>query len=849
MFHPFLRRTQWFLLMGSLMSFWGCANMMETMPTPPAFLAPIELRGTYDADIPTHEANSIKSASLVLDGAVPYLFIHVATHFESAGDEERSIHFFNRAINEFRKRNNVSGEGSAVSRKISALVRFGNLQTAYLTIKELETKWYKAPFNAFVFYNYGYCHLKNGEYAKAREYFGQALAANLNYSDDPDLLALRRDTELQYGMTLMVADYFPVVSGRLGLTDFDEGFYQDIRRNISEALLHLEQVPILNERMQNTKVRHFLPEIIPSAMECDIYNWRGLAYGIAGNMPEARKNIETAIGLARKNNYHLGEADSILFLNQVYLLGKKRSEGMKAVRALAEIADRYQLASYSIWANMILAHYHKGMGDIDQTMGAMNKALTLMEENISWISRDADFRGIGLFRRQVIYEALLELYVSKSDERGAFQTAERSKAAALADGLSADVIGKTPAVLEDLKQIHFYRKLLARHYKRLLSPISGSAVFMDTVEKINKTRSAYVAKLFGIKKQDEALYSLLGLVPPEAGDIQRLLDHNTTLFTYYVGEQFLYIWVISKNGFHQEKIRMSRNDVDRLVDTCLSAMMSRDKSQADAWAEKVYDTFLKPVIPFVYGDRIGFVPHGTLSNLPFASMRYVKSYLVDGFTIFYLPHAGMLKPLLAKKSEPRAKKAIIFADAQCVEKQMPVARAGEEMGMLKRMFPQADYFVRDDLSQDYLKKLTGSYDMIHFVLYGYPIQEAPLDACLPLAATKQCYGGLSLQDIFRMQLSGRTAVLSVCRAEKVLSSKGAGMSALVSAWLYAVSPQVVTQLWTVEDTSKAALMGLFYKNLEKSSSAADALRAAQNGMIQMGYGLSEWAAFILTGQN
>jgi CHAT domain-containing protein len=62
----------------------------------------------------------------------------------------------------------------------------------------------------------------------------------------------------------------------------------------------------------------------------------------------------------------------------------------------------------------------------------------------------------------------------------------------------------------------------------------------------------------------------------------------------------------------------------------------------DAMSEKVYDTLLKPVIPFVRGDRIGILSHGPLGRLPFASMRYVKAYLVDGFSIFYLKHASML---------------------------------------------------------------------------------------------------------------------------------------------------------------------------------------------------------------
>ena len=780
------------------------------------------------------------------DWAVPYVFISVGTHFESAGDQERTIHFFNRAIKEFRKRNNVFGEGTALGRKVSALHRFDNVSDAALCIQEMENKWSQAPLSAFVFHNYGLHYFKKGDYAKARKYFGQALAANPNYSDNPDLLALRRDAELVYGKALVLVDYFPKVSGRLFLMDFDEAFYQDIRRDIQEGLSHLEQVPSLNNNLRKTKIIQYFPEIIPSFVECDVYNYLGLAYGIMGQTSQAVENLETAVHLAKRMDYRLGEADGIFFLNQVYLLDKNRSEGIKAVRDLAEIAERYQLASYAIWANMILAHHHEGIADIDRTIHAINSALTLMEENDSWLLRDADFRGIGFFQRQAIYEALLNLYAGKSDVKRAFQTAERAKAAVLADSLSGVVIGKTPSVSEDMKQVQFYRQQLARYYKRLLSPVGGSAVFMDTVEKIGKARRAYAEKLAGIREQDQTLSLLIGVVPPETGDIQRRLDHNTTLFTYYVGEQYLYIWAISKNRFHQERMIMSRGDVDRLVSTYQSAMMSRDKSHADVLAEKIYDTFLKPVIPFVYGDRIGFVPHGALYNLSFASMRYVKSYLVDGFTIFYLPHAGMLKPLLTEKSDPRAKKAIIFADAPCLEKQQTVVQAGEEMKMLKRIFPQADYIVQDASSRDYLQKLTGSYDVIHFILNCYLTDEARLDSCLPPAAAETCHGCLSLRDIFRLQLSGRTAVLSVCRALGDFSSKGAGMQALTSAWRYAVSPSVMTQLWEVEDKSKAALMGMFYKNLEKSGSAADALRAAQNGMIQRGYRPSDWAAFITT---
>ncbi len=847
MLHSFSRRVRLLLLI-SMMGLGGCASLMEVVPAPPGFLVTVQLDGPYDADIPPMQANQIKNAGRMSDWAVPYIFLRVATDFESVGDEERSLHFFDRAIHEFRRRNNLSGEGTALSRKISALIHFGRFQTAYLVTEELAKKWTSPPFSAFVFYNYAYCHQKKGDYVKAREYFRQALAAGEDQSDDPDLMALRRDTELGYGMNLILADYLSAVSGRLCRLDFDDDFYQQIRRNMPDAMFHWDQVSALNAKIQKTKVRRFFPEIIPSLMACDVLNYRGLSFGIDGKAPEAFKNLETSARIARKAGYRLGEADNIFFLSHVYLLDKnRRSEGLQAVKALAEMAGRYQLVSYSIWAEMILAHYDKAAGETARAVKAMDKALELMEKNVSWFSREADARGIGFFNGQVIYETLLEMHVSGGRKQEAFQTAERAKAALLINRISKEVGSQNYAPSEDVKRIHFYRRQLTENCLRILSPVSLPAVFMDRVEKIKQARTEYMRLLEGIKEKDAFLYSACRVVPLETNDLQRLLDGNTTLFAYFTGEQALYIWVISRNGFHQEKIQMSRKDVDRLTDAYLSAILSKDKVKADAVAEKVYDTFLRPVIPFVYGDRLGFVPHGSLYSLPFASMRYVQSYLVDGFTIFYLPHAGLLKHLLVKNSTTDLKNVMILSDARCVEKKQSAPRAAAEMNVLKKIFPQADYAVQTAASKED-QPLTGHYEIIHRILCDCFAKEALSDSCSLVDSAGHNRECPQIQDIFRLRLSGRTAVLSPCPAEENYPARKSGVSGMTSAWLYAVSPQVVTQLWEVEDKARAVFMGMFYENLKKSTSAADSLRTAQNGMIQSGYGPSDWAAFVLTGR-
>ncbi len=837
------RCLQWFLLTGFLLVIWGCASLTETLPAPPAFLTPLKLHGPYDADIPFRESSAIRKASLMDDRLVPYLFMRVANHFEKKGDLQRSVHFFNQAMDEFRKRNNVPGEGTAFYRKISALINSGRTEAAFLALEEMAKKWTDFPCHAFILCSYGYYYLNKGDYTGAQKYFMESLARIPPDSENIDWLLLRRDAAVGCGMAVILADYLPAAARGLSLLGFDETFYQDVRSKMADCLPQLEQIPTLNRDIRHTTVYRYFPEILPPPADCDAYNLLGLAHAIAGRPSEAVKHLHTALSLAKKDDYRLGEADNIFFFSHLYLLDRNPASGIQAAQALDEIAARYQMVAYSIWAKIILAHQARQTGDIGRTIQALDGALALWEENASWISCEKNFRGIRVFSRQTIYETLLDFHVAGGDEKGAFQTAERSKGAFLAERLSSAKIGKTDIMLARIGQIHALRQTMEKNYGKLMSGARGSA-FSNAVEKIQNDRKSCRNLLTGIQTEDEALYALIGVAPSRVDEIQRLLDHNTTLFTYYVGEESLYIWAVSKNGFHQEKIRMSRREVDRLVEAWLNAMTIRDKGLADTLGEKVYDTFLKPVIPFVYGDRVGFVSHGTLHNLPFAAMRYVKSYLVDGFSIFQVPHTGILKFLLTDSSMLDTGQAIVLTDESCIEKPYPVTRATPEIDTFKKVYPQAADVVLNNFSVNDLQKLSGNYDIIKVVMQNDFRDPFPAGRCGRSADQPQT----GLADVFRLRTRGRLTLLSNCRFGQGRWTTEAGETTLTGAWLYAVSPQMLMKLWNIEEKAEKVFWRTFFENRKKGIGAADALRAAQNGMIHAGYGPSDWAAFILTGR-
>ncbi|MBP7765862.1 MAG: CHAT domain-containing protein [Syntrophaceae bacterium] len=844
-----IRRIWWLGLMSALLGLWGCARWTQTLPSAAGFPAPVELSGPYDADIPPQETRALAAARRTDDWAVPYLFLRVAGYFKSRADEGRCLHFLDRAAAEFRRRGNAPGEASAAGRKMAALVRFGRMPETLLTLQTAEFQWSSFPLKAFPLCHRGAYFFKTGDYAAAQNAFRMALEGAAGQPETIDWLTLQRDAALGYAMATLAGGYFPVATARLCLQDLGAGVDEGLRDAAADAVAHLEQVSLLNERIRRTQAFAYDPASLPPSVVWSVDAYRGLGLAVWGKTAEAAECLEMVRRLAQTSGDPIGEADSLFFINHLYLLTGNAAAGAAAARSLAELADRYQLVSYGVWAQFIAAHHFGRTGHVEQTISALDAALALVEENISWLARQRDFRGICAFGRPALYERLLELYTEKKDFRAAFQTAERAKAAALADRLWSDETGPVAAASEGFRKISACRRRLAQASTALWERQAASFAFEKAAGEVRGARRTCAALGDEIKTTDPRLWALLGAAPPGVEKLQTLLDANTTLFAYAVREKSLYIWAIHQNRIVQEKLPLSRSEVERLTRAWRETLMTRDRQRADALGEKVYDALLKPVIPFVHGDRIGVVPDETLYNLPLAAMRYVKSYLVDGFTLFQLPHTGLLGELPQQPSPSGAGRAVIIAGAPCVKTDRRwTSWAAAEMEALHKVFPRADYLFLNDTSAWRMPGPFPAYDAIHLVLRQYPVGKISAASCASGAADVRQTADPEHDGVFRHALKGAVAVWSVCLPPADAQMEQIGLAAAQAAWLYAVSPVLVTQLWDVEDRSKALFFELFYKNLAKSGSAADALRAAQNAMIAAGNGPSVWAAFVLTGR-
>jgi CHAT domain-containing protein len=369
----------------------------------------------------------------------------------------------------------------------------------------------------------------------------------------------------------------------------------------------------------------------------------------------------------------------------------------------------------------------------------------------------------------------------------------------------------------------------------------------DTLNKIEKLKNSQNDIITKIKTKNEELHSLIAVEPLDADDIRQMLDKNTTIFSYYITDKTLFIWILNKDRLHLEKVKISKEDIASLVLSFKDSIAAKDQDKTESLSEKVYNNFIKPVIPFVSGDRIGIIPHGSLYYLPFAAISLKGQYIVDTFSFFHIPNSGVLKYVMNKKPAQNLN-ILAFVNPDIKDIKYELASSGTEIESVQNIIPQANIFLKIEATEAKVKTMISNYDLVHFATRAFFVEESPLNSYLLLIPSGNDDGRLTAAEIFKLKFRGRAVVMSSCKTTPRNYSGGTEIASLNRAFLYAGSPSVVSTLWNIDEKNKAIFMDLFYINLGKNESIADSLRITQNEMIRLGYKPFDWAGFLLNGK-
>lgn len=483
--------------------------------------------------------------------------------------------------------------------------------------------------------------------------------------------------------------------------------------------------------------------------------------------------------------------------------------------------------------------YFYELGRAYEQLGALDKAVEHYREAIAIIERQRATIGVESQRisfladRQAPYKRIVPLLIRLGRAADALEYVERARSRAL-----VDLLGSGQLVLGTQEETEAYRQFVRRQ-SEIDAILSQRAIGVAQAQYL-LTREANL-KPAGPEPRLE-IRSLANVTAATATEIQQLVSQRAALVEYFFGDSDLAVFLIQDGTVQArllpldrealfQRLKTFRDQVEQgglLSDSGTSpAGTIPAGSNALSLAQDLYQTLVAPIADKLTKPRLYVVPHGPLHYIPFQALHDGKRFLLERFTISYLPSATVLKFLKEKPGQPLGTVGpLVLANPDLGDPRYDLPSADREATLIRDFYPAAQVYARHDATKRRAKDLAGTYGLLHFATHGSFAVENPLEAALILAKGDEPDGRLTAREIFGLRLHANLVVLSACNTGLTKVSTGDELVGLSRAFMTAGSANLVASLWEVADDSTALLMGEFYKNL-KTMPKAEALRQAQ----------------------
>lgn len=411
------------------------------------------------------------------------------------------------------------------------------------------------------------------------------------------------------------------------------------------------------------------------------------------------------------------------------------------------------------------------------------------------------------------------------------------------------------------------------------------------LEAAERGRARMLLDLLAGAFDDEAVLAVAEL--PTVEEIRDLLDPETVLVEYFLGEERSWGWVVSSRGLDVAELP-PRPAVEAAAERLHGELSTLDPTLPPGSgdrpaARELADLILRPI-----ADRLGLpseperlviVPSGALHYVPFAALPLPAAgegatgeLVLDHFEVVTAPSAASL--VLQRRSlaeRPRAPGAVaVLAD--------PVFAAGDprlaerasgkqtstpseeperlwgtrrEAEVVERLAGHRETWVAtgfDAARERLLDADLARFRVLHLATHGRLDASRPERSGLVLSRFgpdgRRRDGLLDLETVHGLELGAELVVLSGCETALGRELRGEGLVGLVQGFLHAGARRVMASLWRVDDRATAELMERFYRALWRDDlTAPAALRRAQRALRREGE-LADpyyWAGMIVVG--
>ncbi|MGH9443788.1 MAG: CHAT domain-containing protein [Thermoanaerobaculia bacterium] len=576
---------------------------------------------------------------------------------------------------------------------------------------------------------------------------------------------------------------------------------------------------------------------------------------IGGAIGEAKE----AVAIERKIPDTRRLADSLALMAFLELESRRPSEALKISREAAETA-----VSVENWDALWQARLASGrallrLGRSSESAQAFDASIATIEAERVRIAGPPESLPLYFANKLEPYQERVRLLLSAGKTGDALALVERSKSRVLFDVLRSGRVGldRVLTAAERGKERKLKNELVSLDLRIEQEPANSFGR-----SKREKKRRELEALRTTLYAEHPELKFQRGNAPALSVDQISDLAKQTgaLLLDYFVTPLRTYLFTIapgSKPRVHA--IPISRKDLDNRANELRRELASHDLGYS-ASLKSISDLLLAPVASELSSSsRIVIVPDGPLWSVSFHALQPKSGrYLIEEASVSYAPSLAVLKETerMARQrgssSSPPA--FLAMGNPKTALPALPDAeRQVREIGELYGV-AESEVLIGDAATERRFRDEAPRFRVLHLAAHAVLDDVNPMYSHILLSAGGGEDGLLEARKLMELDLKAEMLVLSGCETARGDAPAGEGITGMLWAAFVAGVPTTVASLWRVESASTSALMIEFHRqwlaNRGKSSFAkAEALRAAARKLIASGRYAHPfyWAGFILAG--
>lgn len=386
---------------------------------------------------------------------------------------------------------------------------------------------------------------------------------------------------------------------------------------------------------------------------------------------------------------------------------------------------------------------------------------------------------------------------------------------------------------------------------------AGAAI----VDELTSTRSRYEALMVRAGETQAHASAILGARPARLAEVRAALQPHEALLEYMLAGRTLVTFVVTRDTLSVVQHEINREALTQRV-WLLRDLWGRPGSDWRAGMAASRALHASLVTPLENAgllqqvQRLIIVPHGVLSQVPFAALANAKNgqFLVQQFEIVHLPSAGSLSATRTGQRDigPLSAEGIGFAPFP-----KELAATVTEVAAFRASGAGRTILTGSEATEAAVRRALAGTGVVHVATHGVFNARNPmfsrLEFARPAVSSAENDGRLEVHEILALSIRSSLAFLSGCETGTGQEwgddpVRGTGDLTLAQAVLAAGASNVVMTLWRLDDAGAAEFAGRFYRRLQSSSVSAALASAQRETAADSRYASPYyWAGYTLSG--